>query len=81
MLHSIIDRRELGVRSTVTGVVFIATLAVAILVDLAGLLQYSGLIGGLPATLLETGAAISAICIFPLLAMGMCISADLNRKK
>jgi hypothetical protein len=81
MLHSIINRREFGVQSVVTGAIFIATLAVAILVDLAGLLQYSGLISGLPATILETGAAISAISIFPLLAMGMFISSDLNRKK
>jgi hypothetical protein len=76
-----LKHREFGVQSMVLAVVFFATLAVAALVDLAGLLQYAGLIGGLPARILEIGGIISAAAIFPLVAMGMSISADMNHRK
>ncbi len=73
--------REFGIHSVAAGALFVAMLGVAILVDLAGLLQFSGLVSSLPARILEVGAAISAACIFPLLALGMFVSADLNHKR
>jgi len=50
------------------------------------LLQFSGLISGLPANILKTsileiGGILTALTIFPLLAMGMSISIDQNRSE
>jgi hypothetical protein len=81
MTRLTLKHREFGVQSMVLAAVFFATLAVAFVVDLAGLLQYAGLVGGLPAKILEVGGIISAAAIIPLVAMGMSISSDLNRHK
>ena len=66
--------------------VFTIMLVAAVIVDLAALLQFSGLISGLPANILKTsileiGGILTALTIFPLLVMGMSISVDLNHKK
>ena len=61
--------------------VFVIMLAAAIIVDLAALLQLSGLISGLPLNILEIGGILTALTIFPLLVMGMSISVDLNHLK
>jgi hypothetical protein len=61
--------------------VFVIMLAAAIIVDLAALLQFSGLISGLSQNVLQIGGILTALTIFPLLVMGMSISMDLNRKK
>lgn len=74
-------RREYTVRSMLLIAVFTITFVAAVFVDLAGLLQYGGLVSGLPSTILETGALITAASIFPLLVMGMSISADKYRIK
>ena len=63
------------------GAVFTIMLVVAIVVDLAALLQFSGLVSGLPQNILEIGGSVTALTIFPLLVMGMSISVDLNHKK
>jgi len=63
------------------GAVFVIMLAAAIIVDLAALLQLSGLISGLPLNILEIGGILTALTIFPLLVMGMSISVDLNHLK
>jgi hypothetical protein len=81
MTQLTLKHREFGVQSMVLAAVFFATLAVAVLVDLAGLLQYAGLVGGLPTRILEIGGIISAAAIFPLVAMGMSISADMTHHK
>jgi len=54
---------------------------VAIVVDLAALLQFSGLVSRLPHNILEIGGSLTALTILPLLVMGMSISVDLNHKK
>ena len=66
--------------------VFTIMLVAAVIVDLAALLQFSGLISGLPANILKTsmleiGGILTALTIFPLLAMGMSISMDQNRSE
>ena len=66
--------------------VFTIMLVAAVIVDLAALLQFSGLISGLPANILKTsileiGGILTALTIFPLLAMGMSISIDQNRSE
>ena len=61
-------------------VIFAVVFAAAVLVDLAGLLQYAGLVSGLPLRILEIGGSITAATILPLIVMGMSISSDLNRK-
>jgi hypothetical protein len=72
-----LERREFTVQSKLLIAVFIFTFVAAVFVDLAGLLQYSGLVSGLPSTILEIGATITAALSFPLLAMGMSISIDM----
>jgi hypothetical protein len=73
-------RHEFSTQSMVLTAIFVAVLAAAVLIDIAGLLQFAGLIGGLPASIQEIGGAVTAIAIFPLIAMGLSISHDLNRK-
>ena len=70
---------EFSLRSLLLGAVFIIALVVTVFIDLAGLLQYFGLVSGLPPTTLETGAAITTATAVPLLVMGMSISADGNK--
>lgn len=70
---------KLSLRSLLLGAVFIIALVVTVFIDLAGLLQYFGLVSGLPQTTLETGAAITTATAVPLLVMGMSISADGNK--
>ena len=59
---------------------FAIAFTVAVVVDLAALLQSLNLVKGSWQTTLETGAAISAAIVVPFLAMGMSISADQNNK-
>ena len=73
--------REFSLRSMLFGAVFVIMPAAAIIVDLAALLQFSGLISGLPLNILEIGGILTALTIFPLLVMGMSISLDLNHRK
>jgi len=66
--------------------IFTIMLVAAVIVDLAALLQFSGLISGLPANILKTsileiGGILTALTILPLLAMGMSISMDQNRSE
>ena len=67
--------------------VFTIMLVAVVIVDLAALLQFSGLISGLPANILKTsileiGGILTALTIFPLLvAMCMSISMDQNRSE
>ena len=49
------------------GAVFTIMLVVAIVVDLAALLQFSGLVSGLPQNILVIGGSLTALTIFPLL--------------
>ncbi len=74
-------RREFSRQSVLLGALFIIAFVVAIFVDLAGVLQYFNLISGSPLTTLEMGAIITAASAAPFLAMGMSISADMDRKK
>ena len=76
-----LERHEFTVQSKILIAVFTITFVAAVFVDLAGLLQYSGLVSGLPRTILEIGATITAVLSFPLLAMGMSISVDMLRTK
>jgi hypothetical protein len=73
--------REFSPRSMLFGAVFTIMLVVAIVVDLAALLQFGGLVSGLPLNILEIGGILTALTIFPLLVTGMSISVDLNHKK
>jgi hypothetical protein len=73
--------REFSLRSMLFGAVFIIMLVVAVIVDLAGLLQFSGFVSGLPHEILETGGILTGLTMIPLLVMGMSISVDLNHKK
>jgi len=52
----------------------------AVIIDLAALLQFSGLVNGLPANILEMAGVLTGLTIFPLLVMGMSVSVDLNHK-
>ena len=76
-----LERHEFTVQSRLLIAVFIITFVAAVFIDLAGLLQFSGLVSGLPSTMLEIGAGITAALSFPLLAMGMSISVDTLRTK
>ena len=80
MKHLVAIHHEFSAQSMVLAAIFAAVLAAAVLIDLAGLLQFSGLISGLPARIEEIGGALTAIAIFPLIAMGLSISHDLNHK-
>jgi len=62
------------------GAVFTIMLVVAIVVDLAALLQFSGLISGLPQNIPEIGGILTAATMLPLLVMGMSISMDEHRR-
>lgn len=78
--HLVAVHHEFSKQSTLLIVIFAVVFAAAVLCDLAGLLQYSGLIRGLPDRILEIGGSVTAIAIFPLIVMGMSIAHDLNRK-
>ncbi len=80
MTHFAAMRREYSALSVLLVAVFVITLSLAVLIDLAGLLQWIGLIGGLP-RVLEPGAALTALTVFPLLAMGMSITNDVSHKR
>ena len=55
---------------------FVIALTVAVVIDLAALLESLGLVKGLWETTLEMGAVITAASIIPFVAMGMSISVD-----
>jgi len=81
MTDATLSHHEFSVRSVLLIVVFIVALVASVCSAVSGLLQYSGLVGALPAAGLELAAAITGATVFPMLAMGMSISADLNRNK
>ena len=69
---------EFSRRSVLLIFLFVIAFTVAVVLDLAALLESLNLLRGSWQTTLETGAAISAAIIVPFLAMGMSISADGN---
>ena len=71
---------EFSLRSTLFGAVFIIMFVAAVIIDLAALLQFSGLVNGLPANILEMAGVLTGLTILPLLLMGMSVSVDLNHK-
>ena len=75
-----IHHEDFSIRSKLLVVLFLTLFAIAVVVDFGAMLQYVGLVSGLP-PILELGAAITAATIFPLLGMGMSISGDLNHPK
>ncbi|HEX5213600.1 MAG TPA: hypothetical protein VFW22_17885 [Pseudolabrys sp.] len=79
--HLVSIRHEHGAQSSLWAVIFAVTFVAAVVVDLAGLLQYAGVVGGLPLRILEIGGIITAAAILPLIVMGMSISNDFNRKR
>jgi len=81
MRQFLIQHDELSVRSRVLVALSTIVFGVAVVVDLAALLQYVGLVHGLPLTILEIGAMLTAATILPLTVMGMSISGDLNHAK
>ena len=81
MKHLVAIRHEFSAQSMLLVALFAAVFLGAVLIDLAALLQYAGFIGGLPPRILEIGGIATAIAIFPLLAMGLSISHDLNHKR
>jgi hypothetical protein len=76
-----VKRNEFSHLSVLLISLFVIAFTVAVLVDLAALLQALNLLGGSWQTTLETGAAISTATGVPFLAMGMSISADMDRNK
>jgi hypothetical protein len=60
--------------------IFAVVFAVTVVIDLAALLQFAGIVSGLPLHILEIAGSLTALTIFPLLVMGLSISSDLNRK-
>jgi len=71
---------EFSLRSMLFGAVFIIMFVAAVIIDLAALLRFSGLVNGLPANILEMAGVLTGLTIFPLLVMGMSVSVDLNHK-
>jgi hypothetical protein len=71
---------ELSRQSTLLIGIFTVVFAAAVLTDVAALLQYIGVVSGLPVRILEIGSSATAATIVPLVVMGMSISSDLNRK-
>ena len=81
MTRSAIKPHEFSHQSLLLAAVFIVALVVAFIIVLAEVLQYFGLVSGLPPTTLEIGASILALTAVPFLLMGMSISEDMNRNK
>ena len=80
MRHLLHLDRDFSPQSTLLAGIFAVTFVAAVLIDLAALLQYAGLIGGLPLQILEIGGIVTALSIFPLIITGLSISNDLNKK-
>jgi hypothetical protein len=74
-------RHEFSRQSVLWGALFIVALVAAFFVGLVGVLQYFNLVRGEPITTLQLVASIVAVSNVPLIAMGLSISADMNRKK
>jgi hypothetical protein len=72
--------RDFSAQSTLLIGIFAVVFAAAVVIDLAALLQFAGLVGGLPLHILEIAGSLTALTILPLLVMGLSISSDLNRK-
>ena len=81
MRHVLGIGSELSKQSTLLIAIFAVVFALAILIDVAALLQYFGLVSGLPLRVLEIGSSATALTIVPLVVMGMSISSDLNHKR
>lgn len=73
--------RQFSRQSVLLASLLTIALVVAVFVYLDGVLQYSYLVTGSPLTTLEMGAIISSASAVPFLAMGMFISADMDRNK
>jgi hypothetical protein len=72
--------REFSSTSVILAVVFTLALVVAVLADADAMLAHHSLMGALPSVSLEIAAIITAVCIIPLLAMGMSIAEDDMRR-
>lgn len=81
MTRSAIKPHEFSHQSLLLAAAFIIALIVATIIVLVEVLQYFGLVSGLPPTIVEIGATILALTVAPLLLMGMSISADMDRNK
>lgn len=81
MRESTLRHDGFSFRSVLSIAAFIFALILSVCFDVVGLLQYSGLVMALPAATLEIAAAITGATVFPMLVMGMSISADLSRNK
>ena len=80
MRHLLQLDRDFSRQSTLLAGIFAVVFIAAVLIDLAALLQFAGLVSGLPLRILEAGGIVTAFAIFPLIVLGMSISSDLNRK-
>jgi hypothetical protein len=72
--------RDFSRQSALLAGIFAVFFIAAVLIDLAALLQFAGLVSGLPLRILEIGGIVTAIAIFPLIVLGFSISNDLNNK-
>ena len=80
MRHLLQLDRDFSRQSTLLAGIFAVFFIVAVLIDLAALLQFAGLVSGLPLRILEIGGIVTGLAIFPLIVTGLSISNDLNRK-
>ena len=80
MRHLLQLDRDFSGQSVLLAGIFAVFLIVAVLIDVAALLQFAGVISGLPLRILEVGGMVTALAIFPLIVTGLSISNDLNRK-
>lgn len=80
MKHLLQLDRDFSPQSTLLAGIFAVFFIVAVLIDAAALLQFAGLISGLPLRILEIGGIVTGLAIFPLIVTGLSISNDLNRK-
>jgi len=78
--QSLLMHADFSAQSRLLIGIFVVVFVAAVVIDLAALLQFAGLISGLPAAILEIGGSITGAAIFPLIVMGLSISHDLNRK-
>jgi len=68
--------RTFSHRSVILGVAFVATVIVAVCIDVTGVLEYFRVVAGTANDTLEMGAIVTVASIAPFLAAGFSISAD-----
>jgi hypothetical protein len=68
-------------RSIILGAAFIATLIVAVCIDVTGVLEHFRVVAGTANDTLEMGAIFTVASIAPFLAAGFSISADYEQKE